>query len=237
MSMSGKITVAMAIAALLSAAGSASADQTFGFGYLPDGSGGLSAANVSGSQFTMTVSDGGVSSGISHVNFTFRNMSSVGSFISDIYFQDGTLLGITDLIGGQLQTDVQFTEGANPQNLPGGNSIGWVTSRQFSVQPDSPAPQNGITNNGTDYLVVTFSLLNSLTYQDTINRLNNTLLNGYHSTGDPATDGLRVGFHVQGYSGPGAGSGSFILTSVPLPQTSMLAMCGLGVVAVRRRRA
>jgi MYXO-CTERM domain-containing protein len=227
----------MMVAGLALATGTASADVTWGFAPIMNYS---NQINASGAQYSMTVSSGG--SGIypgngqtrNKVNFTFSNIGSITSSITDVYFQDGTLLELAGSTFGGV--GVAFQSPANPGDLPGGNNVGFQTTAEWSADSDSPVTQNGVNNSTTgidaDYVTITFWLQDGRDYNDTINALNLPF-----DQWTPQNHGLRVGLHLQGFpdDGSGIGSGAFI-TSVPLPTTSMLAMAGLGGVAVRRRR-
>ncbi|MBX9793296.1 MAG: hypothetical protein K2Y02_03245 [Burkholderiaceae bacterium] len=68
------------------------------------------------------------------VLFKFRNVGPAASSITDVYFDDGTLLGIANVLnhGG-----VDFSQGASPANLPGG-TICLDPSRPPRAFPPTP---------------------------------------------------------------------------------------------------
>ena len=164
------------------------------------------------SQFVLDVVDSG-----STVSMTFSNVGPFASSITDIYFdwQSGSALFPVGLSEGP---GVDFSWGASPSNVPGGNSIGF--SSNLSADSDSPTQPNGA--NPGEY--VTFNFYGSFT--DILNDL---------VSGD-----LRVALHAQGFAG--GGSESFVNvgrpTSVPEPGTLALfglAIAGMGVA--RRKRS
>ncbi len=57
--------------------------------------------------------------GDDQVLFTFFNTGPAASSITDVYFDDGDLLGIASII---QDTGVDFTELARPRNLPSANN-------------------------------------------------------------------------------------------------------------------
>ena len=68
-----------------------------------------------------------VSNGDGVVEFTVRNIGPASCSITDVYFDDGSLLGIDTIVDadegldGQLgHPGVDFERGATPGNLPGG---------------------------------------------------------------------------------------------------------------------
>ena len=179
-----------------------------------------SAANCAAgaTQLSVDVTDQGV--GADQVKFVFNNAGPAASSITDVYFDDGTLLGIASL--ADSGSGVAFSTLANPSNLPGANNASppFETTAGFSADSDPAVQRNGV--NPGEWLAVIFNLQNSGTYADVVREL---------GTGE-----LRVGMHVQGFSGGGAES--FVnMAAVPLPGAVLLlgsALAGLG--AFRRRQ-
>ena len=164
------------------------------------------------------------------VQFHFYNLGSAESSITDVYFDDGTFLGIASISGG---SGVSFAQEASPPVLPGGKSIDFEVTAGFLADSDPPVQPNGV--NPGEYLDITFGLLPGKTLADVVDAL------------DGGRD-LRIGIHVQGFANEG--SESFINLKDPdspeegdtlhhTPEPASLAVWGLGLAAValcRRRR-
>lgn len=168
------------------------------------------------SQLFVDVTD----AGSNQVLFTFTNTGPGASSIADVYFDDGTLLGIASI--DNSSSGVSFSQGANPGNLPGGNSIGFETTAGFLADSDAPVQPNGV--NPGEYLGITFNLLTGVSYADTLAAL------------QMGSD-LRIGIHVQGFED--GGSESFVnnVTVVPIPAAIWLFGTGLvGLIGVARRK-
>jgi hypothetical protein len=154
--------------------------------------------------------------GVSQVEFSFYNESSIDSSIARIYFDDddGSLLGIADIAG----FGVSFSQSAVPGNLPGAKLLdpAFETTSGFSIDADSPPPKNGI--NPGEWGIISFDLTNDGTLKDVISGLNTNI--------------LRVGVHVIGL--PDGSSISAV--SVPEPGTLMLlGTAGLWIFTRKRR--
>lgn len=196
-----------------------------------------------GSQFLVDVSS---VANPQQVLFTFRNIGPVASSITDVYFDDGTLLGIASV---ENSPGVQFTqyipgnkhEGGNPVSpgdLPGGSSLAapFEVTAGFSADSDSPAQSNGV--NVKEYVGVLFNLQDGKDFQSVITALAGGL------THPEIEGGLRIGIHVQGFDG--GGSEGFINGDVqlpppppppvPVPGAVLLGLLGLGTSAVKFRR-
>ncbi len=160
------------------------------------------------------------------VQFNFYNTGTEESVISEIYFDDtGLLFGLTGLIdaddGINGNPGVDFSQGATPPDLPGGDNI----TPAFEVSPgllagaDSPSPVNGV---GPDeWLGIIFNLQNGRTFDDIIAGL---------------TDGgLRIGLHVIAFDS--GGSESFVNNSpVPLPAGVWLLLSVLPCMLLFRQK-
>lgn len=194
--------------ALLLAQNTSAISVTYGF----DAVTANSAVNTAtAGQYTVEVADG---AGAGQVEFIFRNSGPAASSITDVYFDDGTLLGIASVSGG---TGVDFSQGASPGDLPGGNTIGFETTAGFNADSNPPTQPNGV--NPGEVLTIVFNLINGMTVQDTINALNGGV-------------DLRIGIHVQGFAD--GGSESFVNgppTTVPDGGATAV-LLGLGVLGL-----
>jgi hypothetical protein len=139
--------------------------------------------------------------------FKFRNIGPALSSITDVYFDDGPLLGIDSITNGP---GTSFSNPATPANLPAGNNAipPFVTTNNFSADSNSGPPGvmvNGVNPN--EYVMIVFNLINGKMLNDVLADL---------------TDGdLRTGIHVQGYAS--GGSESFVNgTPIPEPATMLL---------------
>lgn len=163
--------------------------------------------------------------GANQVRFQFYMVGTTPMSITDVYFDDGTLLGIASVSGS---AGVSFSQGAAPPEMPGANTMSpaFVTTAGFSADSDPPAQPNGV--NPGEYVNVDFNLIGGQTFVDTINAL---ALGG-------AAGGLRIGLHVQGFGGGGSESFSNS-TVVPLPPAAWAGMGSLagvmGLFYIRRR--
>lgn len=166
-------------------------------------------------QLTVTVSDPAAG----QVLFHFKNLAGgSASSITDVYFDDGTLLGIASLTNGP---GVSFAQDASPPDLPGGNSISppFQVTAGFLADSNPPAQPNGV--NPGEWLKVFFNLQSGGTYNDVISEL--------------ADGRLRIGIHVQGFAN--GGSESFVNTPVPVPAAVWLFGSGLlGLAGIARRK-
>ena len=169
------------------------------------------AENLAG-QLSVQVTD----AGNNQVMFKFLNNVGITSSICDVYFDDGTLLGIASITDSGA--GVAFSSPATPGDLPSGNTATppFVTTQQFSADSAPPVKPNGV-NSSSEWLAITFDLINGQTYADTLLAL---------------SDGsLRVGLHVQDI-GQAGGSDSYVSNPIPTPEPGTMMLLGSGLLGL-----
>lgn len=203
-------SVLVSLGALLLASAPASA-VTLGFDCLTGNLAGDCA--VGEAQLTVDVIDGGA--GI--VLFHFKNAGPAASSISEVYFDDGSLLALSSVIDGP---GVDFEPDANPPDLPGGQNATppFEVTAGFLAQGVAPPVINGVGPG--EWLKIQFTLQGGQTYADVLDEL---------TTGE-----LRIGIHVIGFAS--GGSESFINPPIPEPGTALLLGGGLALLGLGRRR-
>jgi hypothetical protein len=211
----------------------------------------LSNSNVTNcadgaANLVMDATDAGTTAqGIHQVDFTFHNFSALGSAITEIYFDDGTLLGISSL--SDSGAGVNFTdEGVNPNNLPSANSAtpAFSTTTGFSadvVKNTADGIHNALDSGTQEFLTIRFDLINGQNYAATLDALNGVMT---HSSGGIAYPALRVGLHVRSFSNGGSESFMNVVpeaAAAPIPESNSYALMflGMGLVGLlaRRRKA
>jgi hypothetical protein len=153
------------------------------------------------------------------VQFIFRNAGPAASSITDIYFDDGTLLGLASITNG---SGVDFSQDASPGNLPGGTSISPAFEATTGFTADSNAPTQPSGVNPGEVVSIFFTLQAGGTLADVISEL---------YSGE-----LRIGVHVQGFLPDGSESFVNTVPTVPLPAAVWLLLGGLGGFGALRRR-
>jgi len=163
------------------------------------------------------------------VNFVFTNTGPDASSITDVYFDNGSLLGIASIIN--TPTLVEFSQLASPPDLPGGNLVvpPFTVTMGFSADSDPPAQPLGV--NPGESLGIIFDLEAGGTFADVVDEL--------------ASGELRIGIHVQGYAS--GGSEAFVNNGIvdgngdpngkiPAPGALLLCSIGAGCLGWLRRR-
>ena len=167
--------------------------------------------------------------------FLFTNNVGIDSSISEIYIDDGVIVGqyaVHNSLGGY--TD--FTGGgANPGDLPGGNDIGFEAIHSFSADAQGN-PELGV-DSSADVLGIVYSVTT-----DDLDGIQSALHTGV----------LRVGLHVVSINGSEDASDGFVnddpgapgeTPGGPIPEPgslivfSGLALCCAAVCFWRKKRS
>jgi hypothetical protein len=151
------------------------------------------------------------------VNFTFYNGSSLQSSVARIFFDDGSLLGVDEVINSDGYTS--FKKVPAPQNLPGGDILDpdFVADREYSIGTPNPPPWKGVNDGDTtnEWVTIRFILINGGTLDGVIAELNSAA--------------LRIGLYVidlpEGYT-----------ESAVTPEPATVFLLGLGGLFLLRRR-
>jgi hypothetical protein len=146
--------MAVAVAVLSFASQSTSAGTVYTFSAVTNSS----ATNVATgqAQLSVDVSNGGTIGSVNYVAFTFSNAGPNASSLTQIYFDDGTLLATGSVTDGP-GTDFSFNSGGG-QVLPGGNAINFDVTSAFTAKPAPPVEPNGV--NPGEHVTLTYSLRN-----------------------------------------------------------------------------
>lgn len=168
------------------------------------------------------------------VLFVVTNAVGIASNVTEFYIDDGTVVAqasIINSLGGGVGNFTNFAgPGANPSNLPSGNTVSppFVATVGFSADvANGPGGQDKGVNAAADKLGIVFDTNSGL--QGIIDAINK-----------PATDtgNLRVGLHVASIGALG-GSDSYVSTGIIIPEPASLLVWGSLAIAgacVARRR-
>jgi hypothetical protein len=155
------------------------------------------------------------------VLFKFNNVGIYESSITEIYFDDGSLLAQATINNGP---GVNYNSDAVPPGLPGGNLIDpeFIATSGFSAEATPPPALNGVKP--AEWVEITYTLQAGRTIQDVLNEL--------------ADGRLRIGLHVISIdclpNDPLAGTFSDSFVNIPEPAT--MALLALGGLLIRRRK-
>lgn len=214
------VTVLYLILALVVILPAAARADLYGFYPITSNSG---LQNIVALQLSVDITNPGGNQAL----FTFYNdgpalspydvLSPITSQITTIYIDDnaGVLSGLASI----TQSPIGFTDfaaGANPTNLPGGNTAGFTADTALSAQRSS-SPSGGADVG--EYVSILYNLVAGKSFADVINAMNLAL--------------MRVGLHVQGIGGSGGTSDSFL---TPVPGAVILGVLGLGIVGWKLRK-
>jgi hypothetical protein len=209
-----KLIPAVVASATLLTSIDAQADS-FGFSQLSNNAG----VDIS-NQLSVDVKDVG-----GEVCFTFSNIGTISSVISEIYFDDAPAGpgNNTGYLGWMTEVGSGWSSySGSPSDLPGGNTaIPAFTTDGTPIQyatANNPSPKNGIDLG--ESLALCFSYKNGGTIDDVI--------------ADLVSGALRIGLHIQAIGTSGR-SDAYITgggtTSVPDGGATML-LLGMGIVAL-----
>lgn len=172
-----------------------------------------------GSQLGLVIYDpeqSPVTIGGGQVLFAFTNNVGISSNVSEVYIDDGTIVGLFEVknsIGGFTN----FVGSAvTPGNLPGGNTVSppFVADGLFSADVVSGPPANGI-NEAADILGIVYNVDS-----------------GISGIQDALADGsLRIGLHVRSI-GTAGGSDSYINTPSAVSEPGTLMLLGPGLICI-----
>ncbi len=130
-----------------------------------------------------------------NVLFKFSNVGPFASSMTQIYFDNSTVLKSMGTIADS-GAGVDFVAATGNMNLPGGNTVKF--SPDFGIKPTGSVSQNGV--NPGEWVSVLFNLSPSKTLNDVFN--------------DLKSGSLRVGMHVQAFSN--GGSEAFVNNNTPV---------------------
>ncbi len=149
----------------------------------------------------------------SQVDFIFHNESIIDCSIARIYFEGSSFLSFAEMIEGP---GTSFNPSATPAKLPGANLLepSLLTTYEVSFDSDPAVPYNGI--NPGEWVMTTFDLINSGTFQSVVDELN--------------TGVLWIGVHVIAL--PDGSSES----AIAVPEPAALFLLCFGALALLRKR-
>jgi hypothetical protein len=218
-----RLLLSGSLAALLLALGTTAPASAASYGFDCISGNRASDCAIGEAQLRMDVTD----AGSGKIAFTFTNVGTGASSITDIYWDDNKLFASIFAITNTPGL-VEFSKGASPGNLPSANSASpkFEVTKGLLVDSDSPVQPRGV--NPGESLVVTLALISGKSLSDVLS--------------DLADGDLRVGLHVQGMGRDKCGSESFVILpgqTPPIPEPGSFGLVSLGMLglaALRRSR-
>jgi len=161
--------------------------------------------------------------------FEFSNniASPYFGIIKEVYFDDGTLLGISALLEDDPGVDF-FNNPAKESNLPGGENLTPDFEKTVLWAAKDGSESNGVDPGET--LGVVFELKPGTDFDGLIAAIEDGFVTGGEGS-------LRIGLHLGSIADAiGSDSDSFIMTRVPVPGAALLGFLGLAAAGIRLRR-
>ncbi len=149
------------------------------------------------------------------IRFDIVNVGPQDSVVSEIYFDDGSLLNLPVVDDSQPQVD--FAMMGSPRNLPGGNLLAPPFIASFLADAVAAPPYNGVGPG--ESVGIEFILMDGKTIDDVLMEL--------------ASGELRIGLHVIAFAS--GGSESFVNASI-VPEPSALLLVALALLGLRAAR-
>jgi hypothetical protein len=176
-----------------------------------------SECQIGESQFSASLSDLGGGQAL----LTFSNSGPLPSVIGDVYIDDGASV-VSGIASIQNGAGVQFSIGATPPDLPGGNDATPVFAADLSADADAPTGTGGKGVDPGESVGLVLDLASGVGFAD---------LQAALEAGT-----LRLGIHGQAL-GTSGGSESFVSGGGDgaLPEPTAGLLFGFGTVLVLRR--
>lgn len=143
------------------------------------------------------------------VSFLLRNQGSESLTASQVFFDDDTGLLLGDLLSVLDGTGVEFVEGGKPDNLKGGNKVGFEADAFASAT--KPTKENGVDPG--EEVLITFALAGTHTLEDVLSALED--------------ESLRIGINAKK---------AYITTATGVPEPGALYLLALGVAVWGAKR-